>query len=333
MNRFGLIVALLGAAGAAYAGPIAINLGSGGANVLNNNIAVKGFVPCNTGASPCPSGNAIANPGTNPVPSGNPTSFTNVLFNSVQVPFDVAPTTPTTSDDIWSPGNSAGTKSSTIDLGGYTGTTGTQDLGIADADEIWTMINDVYGTPGYQGVTLTLNGVTDGGTGITETIDLIAGVDYRSIGSLGIPNDNTPCDIANIGTATLGQNCDGDSSETAMSKATDSNSVRTSDGLGALSTTAGVTVTVHNSVYTTADTQGNNYWLDVQAIDLGGAFAGGYLDDVVISSNDGSSGMSDKVILSALTVDSPVPEPGTLVLFAAGLGGVALIRRRRAKKA
>jgi hypothetical protein len=223
-----------------------------------------------------------------------------------------------------------------MDVGNYTNG-GLYTTGIFSVDQIWTMLNDWYAVAGTQGITVTLSGENAAGTqAITESVYLVAGVDYRSIGTS--PNNPTPCDVANIGTATLGTNCTGDTSPTAQSVGTDS-SVQTSINGGSLANN-GASVTVYNSAYTSADTAGNNYWLDVQDIVLGSTFLNGYLDTITITGNDGANGCGvtatctvDKPILSAVTVDSAVPEPGSVFLFVAGLSGIAFWRLRSAKQA
>jgi len=348
MNRIVLISGMaLAGVGGLYAGsftpgaPNPVNLSTASASInggsfsagaaLNKNLAKSGYLPCNSNDS-CASGNTTVNP----EPSGTSTGFSTVLFNSSQVPFDIASggtnstVSPYTGDtnNIWAPGNTAGNQTVTIGVGNYNGTAGSL-TGVDDVDQIWTMLNDWYATAGYQGLSITLNGENNAGTAsISETINLEAGIDYRSIGNAS--NDPTTCDIANIGTASLGTNCTGESSPMATGSATDSRS--------SLSNTSGVSVTVYNSVFQTADTAtptANQYWLDAQDINLGGAFLNGWVNTVTITSKDGSGGLSEKGMLSALTVDSVpsgVPEPGTVALFGGGLSLLAICGIRRSKK-
>jgi hypothetical protein len=311
-----------------YAGPIPVNLataGPGGATILNKNLSTQGYLPCNS-----QNGCSNTNAATQNPPSGLPTSFSNVLFNSAQVPFDIASggANDNSANNVWAPGSAAGAVSKTIDVGNYSGISNTS--GIDDVDKIWTMLNDWYATAGTQGIVLTLNGFQNNGiTPITETIDLTAGVDYRSIASSGVTNNPTPCDVANIGTATLGSNCSGDSSETAQSMGIDGS-------YNATNVSEGVSIKVFNNAFTTTDLLANNYWLDAQAITLGSSFLNGWLNSITITSNDGVTGLAEKSILSAVTVDSTLaatPEPGTVTLLLVGLSLVGFFKLRRMRKA
>jgi hypothetical protein len=329
MNRF-FSIAILGAAavvaasaGTIVPGPNVLNLGTdkdGGGSILNKNLATAGYIPCNS-ASGCPS-----NPTINTAPpSGAAYTFSGDP-GIANVPFEIASGSV---NDIWAPGNATQTPSITMDVGNYTNG-GLYSNGIFAVDQVWTMINDWFGVAGTPGITITFNGENAAGTqAIQEQITLTAGIDYRSIGTS--LNNPTPCDVANNNTASLGTSCSGDTDPTAQSVGTDSRA--------ALSATPGVSVTVYNSAYQSGDSAGNNYWLDVQDIVLGSAFLGGYLDTINITSNDGAAGcattatcFSERPVLSAVTVDSAVPEPGSVFLFGTGLSGIAFWRLRRAKR-
>jgi hypothetical protein len=344
MRRLFLFVAVSSiAAGGALAGPITVNLttaGNNGASILNRNMASNGFIPCIAGTTTNGQTCTTSNTTVAALPSGPSTTFTNVLYNGVPVPFNIASGGANAgngvgdTNDVWAPNNNAGAISKTIDVGTYTtngsGVTTSGDAsGIFGADQVWTMLNDFNGVVGYQGITLTLSGFqANGVTPITETIELTAGVDYRSIAGATVPGDPTACDVANIGTATLGASCAGRTSTTAQSSGTDSN-------YNATNVSEGVSITVYNSVFTTHDTltTPNNYWLDVQDIDLGSAFLNGWLNTITVTSNDGT-GQQEKAVLSAVTVDSlSTPEPGTVVLFGTGLAGLLFFQLKRTKKA
>jgi len=314
------ILALTGVGGL-YAGtftpgaPNVVNLTTaapGGGSVLTRNLSSSGYIP-----------DTVAAGITGAVPFGSPTSFSAVLFNSAVVPFDIASggtnsnVNPFTGDtnNAWAPTNAAGTNSITIDVGNFTGS---QDQsGVNNVDQLWTMLNDMDGTGiAGTGISLVLSGFSDGPdpTAISETINLVVGKDYRAIGS-GAPQDKTTTDVAGGGSS--------------PSSGTDCSAVT--------ATVAGVCVTVFNNVFTTT-VASNPYWLDAQEIGLGATspFLNGWLNTITVESKDGGTtgqtGTQEKAILSAVTVDS-TPEPGTVVLFATGLAGLAVVQLRRRKKA
>jgi hypothetical protein len=169
---------------------------------------------------------------------------------------------------------------------------------------------------GFQGVTVTLSGYAVGGSAITDTVDLTAGVDYRGTKS----NSTVICTDANSVTSS----CAGANSDTAQVFGTDS-----SPG-----GTPGNTVVTYNNVYGGQTSGIRNYYLDAQELELGGIFAGAYLDSVTIT-NDSPSGGDGTILFSGLTLnqDSPVvPEPSTIALLGIGLslGAFLKIRSRRA---
>ena len=192
------------------------------------------------------------------------------------------------------------------------------------------MINGWYSNPGYLGTELVLSGVaSDGTTAISETIRLIEGVDYRSIGnSTTNVNNRTPCDVANIGTAALGVNCTGDADETAQTMGTDT-------GFDLSNAALGITISVYNNLFTGINgVTGGKSWLDAQEIYLGWAnpFANGWLNTITVTNFNGTgtgTQLTQKTILSAITVETATPEPGTVFLLLGGFAAIVVLSAKR----
>jgi hypothetical protein len=207
-----------------------------------------------------------------------------------------------------------------VDLGGFTGANAT--AGLFQVDKIWTMIQGTFENFGTQGITITLNGVAaDGTTAISDQIQFKAGRDYRATNSTSVS-----CTDANASGGATASSCTGASSDTAQVSGSETQTVG-----GATNT-----VITYNNVYT--GTNVNNYYLDVQEIDLPGAgntgsFATGYLDSITIANISGTGTTKERMLFSGLTVDQAVPEPSTYLLFVAGLGIVAFVAMRRKKLA
>ena len=300
--------------------------------------AVAGtIVPINLTTSPVGIGSCVGAGCTPTVSSTTTGTFENQYFTSVTAPDTPPPSSdpqtvgPTSFilaaqsvspnyDTYLSPGGTNVDTSILIDLGSCTGTAPTSACGIYNVDSLDSMIQANSQLYGFQGVTVTLNGVgADGTTPITDIIDLTAGIDYRSSNSSLAPTSAT-CTDAN----STGASCSDANSDTAQLSGTDSNP----------GGTGGNSVTTFNNVFGAEITTYRHYYLDVQELDLGSYFEGAYLDSVTIT-NDAPSGGSSKILFSGLSVDpSPAPEPGTIALFGIGLGLIALwkIRSRRATR-
>jgi hypothetical protein len=263
-------------------------------------------------------------------------TFENFLFSGVMSPSSPAPSPnaqtigPTSfivnaqsgapNDDIYVSPNPANTDTSIlIDLGTCTGTAPASACGIYNVDDLYTMIQG-SGAFGYQGVTITLNGVaSDGTTPITDVIGLTSGVDYRSTNSsiastCTDANSNNPTNSATTA-------CTGQISDTASVFDTDSNP----------GGTGGNTVLTYNNVLGSETSGSRNFYLDVQELELGTNFLGAYLDSVTITNDDPNGGKS-QIVFSGLTADVATPEPGTVALLGIGLGLIGFwgIRSRSA---
>jgi hypothetical protein len=73
--------------------------------------------------------------------------------------------------------------------------------------------------------------------------------------------------------------------------------------------------------------------IDDQDFVFGSAFASDWLVSLAVTQNSNFGNNISATALSAVTVDSAVPEPTTLVLLFAGLGGIAAMRRFRKAQA
>ncbi len=230
-------------------------------------------------------------------------------------------------DDTYLSPNTVNLNSSLqVYLGGYNGTAATGKLGLSNTDAIYTMIQaGGSGTAdyGFQGVTITLAGVAaDGVTPVSDTILLTSGVDYRD-SNTALPvtctdaNSNNPTNNIAIG-------CTNQSDPTAS--ATGINNSPGGSG--------GNTVVTYNNVFPSNLNAGTNYFLDVQELELGNQFLGDYLDSITIASV-APSGEKQRILFSGLSADvnatASAPEPGTVILFVAGIGLLALSRIRRTR--
>lgn len=203
-----------------------------------------------------------------------------------------------------------------VDLGTCTGAAPSSACGLQNVDSLFTMIQ-ATGAYGFQGVTITLNGVaSDGITPITDTIGLTSGIDYRATN-----NGGTYVSCTDANSVSPFTSCAGANSDTASTSGTDS------------SVGGGNTVVTYNNVFGPM-TGSYDFYLDVQELELGTNFLGGaYLDSVTIT-NDNTNGGKNQIVFSGLSVDpvDSTPEPGTVALLGIGLGLVAFrkIRGRRA---
>lgn len=205
-----------------------------------------------------------------------------------------------------------------VDLGTCTGTSPSTACGLQNIDNLYTMIQVSGDTFGFQGVTVTLNGVAaNGTTPVTDTILLTAGIDYRGTNSAQVT-----CTDANANTGDTSCTGAGSQADTAIAHGTD-----TSPG-----GTGGNQVVTYNNVFG-PQVGASNYYLDVQELELGTNFLNGaYLDSVAIT-NDAPSGVNSRILFSGLSADTitSTPEPGTVAFLGIGLGLIALrkIRGRR----
>jgi hypothetical protein len=219
-------------------------------------------------------------------------------------------------------GNSSGVSNANSNL--------TIPIGVYGVDTVWTMLNDYWGTNSLSMLTVNFNFANDqaGTSGLTTvSVQLANGVEIRSAvdctSSLVTPtppttgNGSCPSQYGasgsgygQIGTALP-------SGATTISGVNVSASNLYSSGYSGTSSSSNV------PYYNTA----GNVVLDDQEFSFGTTYEGMYL--VSINFNDISKPGVSRAALSAVTVDTILPEPSTNLLLIGGLSAIALFARRR----
>jgi len=203
-----------------------------------------------------------------------------------------------------------------VDLGNCSGNviTAVSNCGVFGIANVYTMIQANQESFSQGGISITLSGTNAADTqNISETINLVAGADYRGTSNAAGNNSNqVDCTVAN----STGQNCAGQTSDTASSSGFDSTR----------------NVEVYNNVFGPDVKVGSpniDFYLDVQELELGNFFTNAYLNTITIANS--TSGGSSRMQFSGLTLQSPTPEPGTIFLLSAGIGLLGLAKFRRSR--
>jgi hypothetical protein len=212
---------------------------------------------------------------------------------------------------------------------GYQATTLTIPVGIFDVTDVWTMMNNIWGTPGAVDTTVTF----DFGAAATGAVSKALIVQLTNAGSnaTGTPSGqiSTSVDCTTVGSSTC--------ASYAIGPTAASSSIATS-GSGS-STLSNITVLTdrvlsmgYNGGGGTSVFAGSsgNVVLGDQGFQFGTAFNGLYLVDVKIAEASGT-GNTSQTALSAITVDATTPEPSTVWLLLSGFGAAGLSRLRRKK--
>jgi len=191
----------------------------------------------------------------------------------------------------------------------------TVPIGIYDATQVWTMLNNIWGPAGAMdtNVIFTFGSSANATVGTTVvTLNLTNAGNTGTSGQIG-----TSVDCVTVTTPAC-----------------------TSYAIGNLSPSSnvgGVTVMTHNLFSTAYDTatgkfinSGGDVTLDDQGFIFGNAYANQYLVSIGVQELSGV-GSTSQTALSAITVVSATPEPSTILLALAGFGaiGAARLRRRR----
>jgi len=220
--------------------------------------------------------------------------------------------TSTNSNNAWvAPINSAG---ETSDI--------TIPVGIFDVTDVWTMINNLFGTPGSMDTTVIFNwgasATVTNGTSLTVNLtnasnnamqnsgEVRTAIDCTSPGGVGTSTCNTLA-IGGLATGITGPS-------------------------GITIDTGNVFTQSYNSTIPGssmfAGSTGGNLNLDDQGFIFNGLNSGLYLVNIEVMEDVGKSATSDTV-LSGVTVDSVTPEPSTIWLGLAGFVAMFVWARRR----
>lgn len=192
-------------------------------------------------------------------------------------------------------------------------------VGLADPSEVWTMLNNNWGSPGAQQTTVEFD-FTDAGTAETLFINLVNA--YNNGGTGGQIRSSIDC-------TTNGNNCTSYAGANGSALA----SSTTINGVTVL--TGNVFNTAYNSIAAGSQYTGSAGILNLDdqgfvfgsATDgLGHLYSSDYLVDVKIIENSGAANTSETAV-SAITVVTP--EPSTIFLVLAGFGAVGFSRLRR----
>jgi hypothetical protein len=193
----------------------------------------------------------------------------------------------------------------------------TVPVGIYDVDQVWTMLQDFWGTAAANttSVEFEFGSKSDGsGTNVFDTVTLTQGGQIRS--SVQCGGGPSGCPLAANGdpflttldtTSHTGQGTQGD---VTLSAANVYLAPYTGMGSG-----------------TFAGTTSGNVVLDDQSFKFGNAYANDYLVSITIENQMTPSQSKD--FLSAVTVDQVTPEPSSILLFLAGFGAIGATKLRR----
>lgn len=217
-------------------------------------------------------------------------------------------------NDTFYTGNN--TNSIVVDLNNCSGNVigSVSNCGVFGIANIYTMIQANQENFSQGGISITLNGTDATDTqNVSETINLVAGADYRAVSNaMGNNANQVNCTVAN----STGQNCAGETSDTASSSGFDSANQ----------------IEVYNNVFGPDVKTGSpniDYYLDVQELELGNFFTNAYLNSITITNS--TTGGSSRMEFSGLTLQSPTPEPGTIFLLSGGIALLGLAKFRSSR--
>ena len=318
----------------AIIGSITANAGSiqiGGASGLTSNYITQGAgAACAAGPGNCVAGstngwaernydtNLFAGsvstvPYTGYVQNGGEPTGLSATDNSNGATFSMladgaSATSPNPSNNFWESTSTGGTAQSIV-----------IPIGIFGVTDLWTMLDNQWGTLGGNDTTITFNfGSTSNASSTTPVV--VALNDSNNSGS-GELRASTACTAVPTATCNSSTNPRGPLQEGVVI-----NGVTVNEGV--VGNPSNYTSTSAGGFYTRSQ---GTVQLDDQQFVFGSEYLNEWLVSVTVTENVGnlpSSGDPSETALSAITVDT-VPEPASILLFLTGLGGVGLARFRR----
>jgi hypothetical protein len=342
-----ILISVLGLVGSAavYAGAIEI----GGPNGLTNNYIIQtaGSV-CAAGVGACVTGStggwaeknynnvlfSASTNGTAPVPfsgytqsggtpsgltatsNGAPNAAKGITFAMIS---DGAPTLGNASRNFWEA--SAANTSIVV------------PIGVFDVTDVATMLQNVWGTVGGNDTDITFNfGSTSNATsGLTSvTFDLLNVNNQSGSNATGEIRASVACITTTTAACNLTTNPSNVPLLTTTLTGSDSNTYAfAADTVFGAASTFGGTYNYTSSTGLYVNTAGA-LKMDDQDFGFGSAFANDWLVSVAVTQNGTFGNNISATALSAITVDSAAtPEPSTIFLILAGLGGIGAVRRFR----
>ena len=227
------------------------------------------------------------------------------------------------------------------------GTTMTIPVGVLGVTDVWTMLNNLYGTAGLNSTTVYLNFGTS--SNVVNPSDVIQ-INLTNSGAGGSSASGQIQDAVLCSANGANSNSNGAYCYSGLATGAAAASSRPTTLIGGVTQAEGIAVATSNvfSASYSATTSGTNSvyagttgTLDLNAQDyeisslvgagLAAEFEGLYLVDIQVKENIGGMGVSSTA-LSAITLETlPTPEPSSVVLMFLGLGliSVAALRRRQ----
>ncbi len=211
--------------------------------------------------------------------------------------------------------------------GATAGATITIPVGVFDVTDVWTLINNVWGTPNVNGTTVKFNFGTSATT-TSETLTVALTNSGSTTGGGATPSGEVATSVQC--TTTVAAQCN----TFAIGPTAASTLISTSGtASGSLPTISVLTDTLSAGMYNSAagnfaGSAGQVIMTD-QGFQFGSTFYGLYLVSVQVTEVVGGAHTSESG-LSAITVDA-TPEPSTIWLLIAGIGvaGIARFQLRK----